>query len=144
MIAVFLGSMLTFIILLCMHARYYQVRLSWWICLPESTSTLFNRLFRQPAEVALLRPHFSLISSNGILNGSSIGLAVRLILRPRLTLIRLTLIRNPWSFGGRVSRPPYRYLYLHLRFLTLQRSSPTTFDADRNAPLPLLTCVSNP
>ena len=30
-----------------------------------------------------------------------IGLALRLILRTRLTLIRLALIRNPWSSGGR-------------------------------------------
>ncbi len=112
--------MFTFIIRLCMHARYYQVRLSRWICLPESTSTPFNHLFRQMAEVSLLRLHFPLISSTGILTGSSIGYAIRLFLRPRLTLIRLTLIRNPWSFGGRVSHPPYRYLYLHLLFQKLQ------------------------
>src|SRR5690606_21795914 len=36
----------------------------------------------------------------GNINPLSIGIALRLILRPRLTLIRLALIRKPWSFGG--------------------------------------------
>ena len=36
---------------------YYQVRLSWWICLPQSTSTPFNGLFRQSAALSLLRLH---------------------------------------------------------------------------------------
>ena len=53
-----------------------------------------------------------------------IGLALRLILRTRLTLIRLALIRNPWSSGGRVSRPPSRYLCLHLLFHPME-CSPT-------------------
>ena len=109
--------------------RYCQVRLLRRICLPKSTSTPFNRLFRQPAEVSLLRPHFSLKFSTGILTGSSIGFALRLILRSRLTLIRLTLIRNPWSFGVRVSLPHCRYSYLHLLFQSLQFSSPKTFSA---------------
>ena len=63
-----------------------------------------------------------------------IGLALRLILRPRLTLIRLALIRNPWSFGGRVSRPPSRYLCLHLLFHPLQRASRPAFDANGMLP----------
>ena len=74
---------------------YCQVRLFPWICLRKSASTLFNRLFRQPAAVSLLRPHVTLKGSNGILTVSAIGLAVRLNLRTRLTLIRLALIRKP-------------------------------------------------
>ena len=50
-------------------------------------------------------------------------------LRPRLTLIRLALIRKPWSYGEGVSRPLYRYLYLHLLFHTLQHASRHTFNA---------------
>ena len=65
----------------------------------------------------------------GILNHSSIGIAVRLNLRSRLTLIRLTLIRKPYSFGEEVSHLLYRYLYLHLRFQKLQQRSSFTFDA---------------
>ena len=50
-----------------------------------------------------------------------IGLALRLILRTRLTLIRLALIRNPWSSGGRVSRPPSRYGMLPYRHPKMAR-----------------------
>ena len=121
MIADFLGSLLSFIIRLCKHSRYCPVRLGLWICLQTSTSTPFNPVFRPEAEVSLLRPHFSPSSSTGILTGSSIDFAFRLSLRPRLTLIRLTLIRKPWSFGVRVSRPHCRYLYLHLLFQSLQK-----------------------
>ncbi len=67
----------------------------------------------------------------------SIGCALRLLLRPRLTLIRLALIRNPWSFGEGVSRPLYRYLYLHLLFRDLQNASRHSFCGYRNAPLPI-------
>ena len=63
-----------------------------------------------------------------------IGLALRLILRTRLTLIRLALIRNPWSSGGRVSRPPSRYLCLHLLFHPLQRASRPAFDGNGMLP----------
>ncbi len=59
-------------------------------------------------------------------------------LRSRLTLIRLALIRNPESFGEGVSHPLYRYLFLHLLFRTLQQGSRLTFNAERNAPLPLI------
>ena len=121
------------------RSAYCQVRLSPWICLRESTPTPFNRLFRQPAGLSLLRLHVTPQGSDGILTVSSIGCAVRLGLRSRLTLIRLALIRNPWSFGGRVSRPPYRYSYLHLLFHALQQRSSFIFDAAWNAPLPSFT-----
>ena len=74
-----------------------------------------------------------------MLTGSAIGLAVRLSLRSRLTLIRLALIRKPESFGEGVSHPLYRYLYLHLLFHTLQQSSRFIFYAEWNAPLPIIT-----
>ena len=75
------------------------------------------------------------------INRLSIGLPFRVILRTRLTLIRLSLIRKPWSFGVRVSHPHYRYLCLHLLFLTLQQALRLTFNADRNAPLPVLFTI---
>ena len=59
----------------------------------------------------------------------SIGISVRINLRARLTLIRLALIRKPWSFGVRVSRPHYRYLCLHFLFQPLQHSLRKTFAA---------------
>ena len=110
-------------------APYFQVRLFFRICLEESTPTPLNRLFRQTAAVSLPRLHVALRGSNGILTVSAIGLAVRLSLRSRLTLIRLALIRKPWSFGEGVSRPLYRYLYLHLLFHALQDKSLTPFTA---------------
>ena len=63
------------------------------------------------------------------INQLSIRLAFRLIVRTRLTLNRLSLFRKPWSFGGRVSHPPYRYLCLHLLFQRLQPFSRRTFTA---------------
>jgi hypothetical protein len=77
------------------NAPYYQVRLSERICLPRSTSTPFNELFRQFAALSRLRLHVTLKGSTGILTCSAIGLTVRLSLRTRLTLIRLALIRKP-------------------------------------------------
>ena len=111
------------------RSAYYQVQVSWRICLPRSTPTPFNRLFRQPAGLSLLRLHVTPCGSMGILTHSSIGVPVRVSLRSRLTLIRLALIRKPWSFGGGVSRTPYRYLYLHLLFQALQHGSTHIFYA---------------
>lgn len=118
-------------------APYYQVRLRGRICLPPSAPTPFNRLFRQAAALSLPRLHVTPGASTGILTCSAIGVAIRLGLRARLTLIRLTLIRKPWSFGERVSHPLYRYLYLHLLFHTLQNGSRHAFNAGWNAPLPM-------
>ena len=118
---------------------YSHVRLFLWICLPESAPTPFNRLFRQPAEVSLPRPRVARMASAGMLTGSSICLAFRLIIRIRLTPGRLTSPGNPWSYGGGESHPPYRYLCLHLLFRTLHGPSRDRFGADRNAPLPILS-----
>ena len=90
-------------------------------------STLFNQLFRQLADVSLLCPYFAYYIGNGIFTVSSICIALRLNIRSRLTLIRLALIRNPWSCGEGVSRPLYRYLYLHLLFQCLQLASRRIF-----------------
>ena len=61
-------------------AAYYQVRIYGWICLPVSTPTPFNPLFRQGAAVSLLRHHVALKGSNGMLtvmpSASPFGLAL--------------------------------------------------------------------
>ena len=108
---------------------YCQGRLGTRTSLHASTPTPFNRLFRQPAAQSLPRHRVAAKGSTGILTCQSIGGAVRLGLRTRLTLIRLALIRKPWSYGGQVSRLPYRYLYLHLLFQKLQGPSRIPFDA---------------
>ena len=122
------------------NAPYCQVRLLLRICLEQSASTPFNGLFRQSAALSRLRLHVTPTGSTGILTGSAIGLAVRLSLRTRLTLIRLALIRKPWSCGVRVTLPHYRYSCLHLLFHTLHRISRSDFDA--NGMLPYHTFVS--
>ena len=58
-------------------------------------------------------------------------------LRGRLTLRRLALRRNPWSFGDSVSHTVYRYSCQHSHFRYLQPTSRLTFTGLRNAPLPL-------
>ena len=82
---------------------------------------------RRHAGVSLLRRSVAVTASDGMLTVSSIGLGSRLCLRARLTLIRLALIRKPWSCGEGVSRPLCRYLYLHLLFRSLQHASRHTF-----------------
>ena len=74
---------------------YCQVRLKRRTLLSLSTSTPFNRLFRQPAALSLPRLRIAPKVSNGILTVSSIGVPQRVGLRTRLTLIRLALIRKP-------------------------------------------------
>ena len=118
--------------------RYFQVRLSVWICLHRSAPTPFNEHPSARGSVTAPSPRRA-GGSNVILNVSAIGLSVRMSLRTRLTLSRLALLRKPWSFGEGASHPLYRYLFLHLLFLTLQSTSRCAFDADRNAPLPILT-----
>ena len=107
------------------------------ICLPDPRLLPFNALFRQRAGVSLPRHSVAVTRSDGILTVSAIGVASRLSLRTRLTLIRLALIRKPWSYGEGVFRPLCRYLCLHLLFRELQRGSARTFNASRNAPLPM-------
>src|ERR1700748_1365404 len=62
--------------------------------------------------------------------------ALALALGARLTLRGLTLRRNPWTFGVRVSHPHRRYSCQHSHFRSLQHASRPTFTGLRNAPLP--------
>ena len=95
--------------------------------------------FPFPAPALLTCPHSSVILQYRNINLLSIGYGSRPHLRSRLTQGRSALPWKPWIFGEGVSHPLYRYLYLHLLFHTLQQSSRFTFDAEWNAPLPILT-----
>ena len=57
------------------------------------------------------------------INLIAIGYASRPHLRTRLTLLRLTLSRNPWAFGDSVSHTVYRYSCQHSHFRYLQPPS---------------------
>ena len=129
-------SLITITIRSSEDLRYYQVRHPLRICLqkiylhPSTYYSVSTQTFHTSSTPSQLSRYMNI-------NMLSIGYPLRVRLRPRLTLIRLTLIRKPWSFGVRVSHPHYRYLCLHLLFRTLQQPLRITFDADRNAPLPV-------
>jgi hypothetical protein len=71
------------------------------------------------------------------INVIPIDYAFRPRLRSRLTLLRLTLSRNPWTFGGGVSHTPY-VTHVSIRTSdTSRRPHGSPFTGLRNAPLPL-------
>ena len=74
-------------------------------------------------------PSLSMYSRRRNINLLSITYPFRVWLRTGLTLIRLTLIRNPWSFGEKIFHLLNRYLCLHFLLKPLQQPSPVTFDA---------------
>src|SRR5437588_6985840 len=71
------------------------------------------------------------------INVVPIGYAFRPRLRDRLTLRRLALRRNPWTFGDSVSHTVCRYSCQHSRFCNLQQPSRVRLRRRQNAPLPL-------
>src|ERR1700732_536827 len=75
-------------------------------------------------------------AGGGILTPFPSATALALALGARLTLRGLTLRRNPWTFGVRVSHPHLRYSCQHSHFRYLQHTSRCTFTGLRNAPLP--------
>ena len=70
-------------------------------------------------------PDFTFVTSSrpGNVNPVPIDYGFRPRLRGRLTLRGLTLRRNPWTFGDRVSRSVCRYSCQHSHFRYLQRPS---------------------
>ena len=70
------------------------------------------------------------------INPLPIDYAFRPRLRSRLTLRRLPLRRNPWTFGESVSHTLCRYSCQHSHFRYLQQPLRATFTGLRNAPLP--------
>ena len=86
---------------------------------------LFPGPLPQPAQSDKGRHGFAVVTSGGPRNVDlvSIGYGLRPRLRGRLTLRGLALRRNPWTSGGRGSRPPCRYSCPHSRFPCLHRPS---------------------
>ena len=70
------------------------------------------------------------------INVVPIDYPLRARLRGRLTLLRLALSRNPWSFGDSASHTVYRYSCQHSHFRYLHDPLPDRFTGLRNAPLP--------
>ena len=136
-LAGFLGSRIRDTISAPEGLEYYQVSSPSACLTTVGITTPFNALFRQCAVLSLLRHRVAMACRCWNINQLSIDLRFRLGLRTRLTLIRLALIRKPWSFGVRVSRPHYRYLCLHLLFQALQHLLPRYLHRPWNAPLPV-------
>jgi hypothetical protein len=87
------------------------------------------------------RQHTTFVTTHwpGNINPVPIDYAFRPCLRGRLTLRRLALRRNPWTFGESVSHTLYRYSCQHSHFRYLQAISRWPFTGLRNAPLPRIT-----
>ncbi len=103
------------------------------------TLELFPGSSRLHSESNYLVQLSTFVTSSGLrnINLISIDYASRPRLRDRLTLRRLTLRRNPWTFGGNVSRISLRYSCQHSHLWYLQHASRHTFTDLHNAPLPL-------
>ena len=76
------------------------------------------------------------------INVVPIDYAFRPRLRDRLTLRRLALRRNPWTFGDSVFHTVCRYSCQHSHFCNLQELSRVSLRGRQNAPLPhALACT---
>ena len=69
-----------------------------------------------PGSSSLLRPHFTTYKKSRNINLVPIDYALQPRLRGRLTLLRLTSCRKPWTSGVRVFHPHYRYSCQHSHF----------------------------
>ena len=100
---------------------------------------LFPGRIPQPPQSSKGR-HTSIFVTHGRLGNIHpipIGYGSRPRLRGRLTLRGLTLRRNPWTYGERVSHSLYRYSCQHSHLRYLQGRSRFLFAGIRNALLPL-------
>ena len=117
-----------------------------WYALPvhlcrfrvRSDAGLFPGTPSLPDQSDKIRQHTEFVTSRWLRNINLIPIdyAFRPRLRGRLTLRRLALRRNPWTFGESVSHTLCRYSCQHSHFRYLQAASRRPFAGLRNAPLP--------
>ena len=86
---------------------------------------LFPGTPSRPPQSSKGKPHTASVTTTRPtnINVVPIDYAFRPRLRGRLTLLRLTLSRNPWTFGEGVSHSLYRYSCQHSHFRYLHRVS---------------------
>ena len=119
-----------------------------WYTLPDHLCRFRVRSIRWGYFLGQLRSRINPIRSDNTrhpshttrptnINVVPIDYPLRARLRGRLTLLRLALSRNPWSFGERASHPLCRYSCQHSHFRYLHGRLPSRFISLRNAPLPL-------
>ena len=87
---------------------------------------LFPGMLRKPRQSSKPEQHLAFVTSGRprTLHLVPISYGSRPRLRGRLTLRGLTLRRNPWTCGDRVSHPVCRYSCQHSHFRYLQEGSP--------------------
>ena len=90
------------------------------------TLELFPGVLGQPRQSSKPQPHLTHVTSSRPSNIQLVPIdyGSRPRLRGRLTLRGLTLRRNPWTFGDRVSHSVCRYSCQHSHFGYLQAGSP--------------------
>ena len=90
-----------------------------------SSLELFPGTIHEPGQSDKPGQDFTFVTSSrpGNVNPVPIDYGFRPRLRGRLTLRGLTLRRNPWTFGDRVSHSVCRYSCQHSHFRYLQRTS---------------------
>ena len=112
------------------------LRLVWGPDFPGPRPTGKPGVYQRPGWPTLLRPSIAQTPRTRCrnINLLSIAYGFRPRLRSRLTLGRLALPRNPWAFGGRVSRPS---LVTHASILSPEASTAASRRRfDRNGMLP--------
>ena len=89
------------------------------------TLELFPGMLRKPDQSDKTRQHIAFVTSSrrGNIHPLPIDYGFRPRLRGRLTLRGLTLRRNPWTFGDRVSHSVCRYSCQHSHFRYLHHPS---------------------
>src|SRR5438309_2394764 len=89
------------------------------------TLELFPGTLAKPGQSVKPRQQFASVTSSrrGTIHPLPIDYGFRPRLRGRLTLRGLTLRRNPWTFGDRVSHSVCRYSCQHSHFRYLHRPS---------------------
>ena len=101
---------------------------------------LFPGTSSRPDQSNKVRQHTRFVTFHWLQNIHCIPIDYAFLprLRDRLTLRRLTLRRNPWTFGDTVFHSVCRYSCQHSHFRTLQDASRLSLHCGRNAPLPRL------
>ena len=117
------------------HLCRFRVR-SMWGLFPGTPS--------QPDQSSKVEQHTEFVTTHWPTNIDVVPIdyAFRPRLRDRLTLRRLALRRNPWTFGDSVSHTVCRYSCQHSHFCNLQELSRVSLRGRQNAPLPhALACT---
>src|ERR1700733_7841966 len=125
------------------HAPWYALPVHLCRFRVRSIRGLFPGTPSLPAESINHRQHTEFVTTRWPTNVNVVPIdyAFRPRLRDRLTLRRLALRRNPWTFGGSVSHTPFRYSCQHSHFCGLQEPSRVSLHGLAERSATACTCV---